>query len=171
MMTNRLTAKDIESQEFSRKLRGCATEEVQLYLKSVADEVERLNLENGDLRDELGNLRRQLEDVRGREQTLQETLVSAQRMTDEMKHKAHGEAELVVKEARVRADEIVQQAQTTLVQIEMDISRSKLERETLEHRLRAVLEQHQTMLEMRRQGRLDKDNLHVMPNRVGSEVG
>jgi len=53
----------------------------------------------------------------------------------------------------------------------MDISRSKIERGTFEHRLRGVIEQHLTMLEMRCQARADKDNLRVMPKRVESEVG
>ena len=72
---------------------------------------------------------------------------------------------------REQTVEIVKQAQGTLTQIEMDISRSKLERETLEHRLRSVIEQHMTMLEMRRQANANQDNLHVMPNRVGNEAG
>ena len=57
-MANRLTAMEIEKQEFRRKLRGCDPEEVQLYLEAVAAEVERLNLENAEFHEELGLLRR-----------------------------------------------------------------------------------------------------------------
>ena len=92
-------------------------------------------------------------------------------MSEEIKEKARAEAELTVKEARLRGEEIVQHAHNTLTQIEMDISRSKLERDTLEHRLRGVIDQHLAMLEMHRQARADKDNLRVMPKRVESEVG
>ena len=91
-MGSRLTPKDIEHQEFSRKIRGCDADEVQLYLKSVADEVERLNLENGELREETARLRGQLDTIREREKMLQDTLVSAQRMSGEMKDKAREEA-------------------------------------------------------------------------------
>ena len=170
-MASRLTAMDIEKQDFSRKMRGCDPEEVRLYLKSVAAEVERLNLENAEHEEELGLLRRQLEEGREKQEALQKTLVSAQQMSEEIKEKARTEAELLVREARLRGEEIVKHAHATLNQIEQDISRSKLERESLEQRLRSVIDQHLTMLEMRNQARADKDNLRVMPKRVDSEVG
>lgn len=170
-MTSRLTAMDIERQEFKQRLRGCDAEEVRLFLKAVAEEVGRLNLDNGELREELGHLRGQLEALRAREQTLQETLVSAQRMVDAMKDRAREEADLQLREARLRAEEILRQARDQLTQTEMDISRSRLERETLERRLRGVLEQHLALLDMRREARAEKDNVRVMPSRVGSEAG
>jgi cell division initiation protein len=170
-MASRLTAMEIEKQEFGRKFRGCDPDEVQLYLESVAGEIERLNLENGEFQEELGLLRRQLDEGRERQETLQQTLVSAQKISEEMKEKARTEAELVVREARMRGEEIVKHAHNTLNQIEMDIARSKLERESLEQRLRGVIDQHLTMLDMRSEARAEKDNLRVMPKRVESEVG
>ena len=50
-MSTRLTAMDIEKQGFSRKLRGFDPDEVQLFLRAVAEEIERVNLENAKLRD------------------------------------------------------------------------------------------------------------------------
>jgi cell division initiation protein len=170
-MADRLTAMEIEKQEFSKKLRGFDPDEVQLYLRSVASEVERLTLENSEFLEELGLLRQAIEESADSEKALREALVSAQRMSEEIKNAARTEAELVVKEARLRGEEIVKHAHNTLNQIEMDISRSKIERETLEHRLRSVIDQHLAMLEMQRQARADKDNLRVMPKRVDSEVG
>ena len=61
-MSSRLTAMDIEKQEFGRRLRGYDPEEVRLYLRSVAEEVERLNLENGRLLEEIGELAAALRD-------------------------------------------------------------------------------------------------------------
>lgn len=170
-MTSRLTAMEIEKQEFRRRFRGCDPDEVRLYLESVGGEVERLNLENAELQEELGLLTRQLDDGRETQEALQQTLISAQKMSEDIKEKARTEAELVVREARMRGEEIVRHAHNTLNQIDMDISRSKLERESLEQRLRGVIDQHLTMLEMRSQARADKDNLRVMPKRVESEVG
>ena len=170
-MASRLTAMEIEKQEFRRRFRGCDPEEVHLYLASVAGEIERLNLENAEFQEELGLLRRQLDEGREKQEALQETLISAQKISEEIKVTARTEAELVVREARTRGEEIVRHAHNTLNQIEMDISRSKLERESLEQRLRGVIEQHLTMLEMRGQARADKDNLRVMPKRMESEVG
>jgi cell division initiation protein len=163
-----MTAMDIENQEFSRKLRGYDPGEVELYLRSVSEEVARLNLENGRMLEDMGRLRKDVEQLRSREQALQKTLVSAQRMTDEMKERAGKECELLVQEARLRADRLLKDATDRLARLEMDVSRSNLERETVERRLRGILEQHLALLDMRQQAHEELDNLHVMPNRAGN---
>jgi cell division initiation protein len=170
-MSSRLTAMDIEKQGFGRKMRGYDPGEVDLFLKSVAEEVERLNRRHGEMLEENGRLRRELDGLRSREQALQHTLVTAQRMTDEMKERAGKEGELLLQEARLKADRMLKDAQDRLLRLESDISRSKLERETFERRLRGVLEQHLALLELRSEANEKPDNLRVLPNRVGSEVG
>jgi cell division initiation protein len=162
---------DIENQDFGRKLRGYDPQEVNLFLKSVGENVERLTLQNGEMLEEMGQLRGQLEELRANEKSLQETLVSAQRMTEEMKDRAGREGELMVQEARHRADRVGAEAQNTLMRLEADISRAKLDRETFERQLRSVIEQHLTLLDLRRDARAKFDNLRVLPNRVGSETG
>jgi cell division initiation protein len=119
----------------------------------------------------VGQLRSELGELRTREQTLQKTLVTAQRMTEEMKDKARSESELVVREAQFRADQILKDARNQLAQVEADISRSKTERETLERQLRGVAEQFLAMLDMREQARGEPDNVHRMPDRASTEVG
>ncbi len=171
-MPDRISAMDVENQEFGRALRGYDREGVRLYLKSVASEIERLNLENGELREKAGVVRGELDQIRSREQILQQTLVAAQRMAEELKERARAEGQLLVKEARFRADQIVRQAQDQLAQVESDISRSRLERDNVERRLRGVIDQHLALLELREEARGDVGTLRVMPpSRVGSEVG
>lgn len=170
-MSSRMTAMDVEGQAFRRKLRGYDPEQVDLFLTSVSDEIGRLNLEQSELREELGRLRAERDDLRGREQALQQTLVTAQRLSEELKERARHEGELIVREARLRADSILGDARGQQAQLEADILRSKLERETAERRLRGLLEQHLALLDMRREARGDLDNLRVLPSRAGSEVG
>ena len=105
-MSDRITAMDIESQEFSRRMRGFDPEEVRFYLKSVAQEIERLTLENGEILEKMGVLRAESDETRSRERALQQTLVAAQSMAEELKEKARAESQLVIKEARFRADQI-----------------------------------------------------------------
>ena len=59
-MSTRLTAMDIEKQGFTRKMRGYDPDEVQLFLRAVAEEIERVNLENATLNEEAGVLRSRL---------------------------------------------------------------------------------------------------------------
>ena len=113
-MSDRLTAMDIEKQEFKRSMRGFDPDEVKLFLRSVAEEVQRLNLDNADLREEQGRLKSEVEKYRAREKTLQDTLVAAQKMSDELTSKSRAEADLLVKEARMKAERLLQQSQDQL---------------------------------------------------------
>ena len=60
-MGERMTAMDIEGQDFSLKVRGFDRDAVRLYLRSVAEEIEKLNLENASLREDVGNLKDKVE--------------------------------------------------------------------------------------------------------------
>ena len=170
-MSSRVTAMDVEKQEFKRSLRGFEPDEVQLYLKSVAEEIERLNLENQELREDIGHLRRDNEDFRGREATLQATLVSAQRMTEDMTAKSRAAADLMMKEARHKAERTLHETQDQLARLEAEISRCKLERDLFEKRLRCTVEEHLTLLDQRNEDREEPDNLRLIRRRVGTEAG
>jgi len=170
-MPTRITAMDVEKQDFPRKLRGFAEEEVKLYLRSVAEEIERLNLENGTLHEETGQLRERLEEFRERERMLQETLVSAQRMAEQMKERSQRESDLLIKEARIKAERLLEQAQDQLLQIEAEIGRLKLERDAFESRLRSAIEEHLALLDLRKQEKADLDNLRFLRRRNTTEAG
>lgn len=170
-VSDRLTAMDIEKQEFRRKMRGFDPEEVGYYLKSVADEVERLHLENGELREEAGRLKKGHDELRSREQVLQKTLVTAQRMAEEIKERSEAQADLVLREARMKAGQMMQSAQEQLARLEAEVSRCKIERDLFEKRLRATIDEHVSLLDQRREGGEPMDNVRVLPRRTGSEAG
>lgn len=169
-MADRISAMDVENQLFTSRFRGYDRDEVRMYLKSVAEEIERLNLSSAEMRERVGLLETELEDLRSRERTLQQTLALAQTMAEELKARARAEGELVLQEARFRADQTLRQAQDQLARIEADVSRSRLERDSLERRLRNVIDQHLTLLDLRREARGDLDNVRVLPA-VGAEAG
>jgi cell division initiation protein len=173
-MSETVTAMDIESQQFERRLRGYDVATVRLYLRSVAEQVEQLNLRNAELCEENGRLRRELDDHRARELALQETLVSAQRMASELKEKSRAEGELLVKQARMQAEHLLLQSQDQLARIEDEIGRCKLERDTFERRLRSLIAQHVNLLDLRqkdREGNGQTGNLRLLRPMSGSEVG
>jgi len=170
-MSDRITARDVENQEFTRKMRGYDPDEVRMFLRAVAEEIERLRLENGELREQTGQLRVRLDDFRDRERNLQETLLTAQRMTDEMRGRSAKEAEVLVKEARLKAERILEQAQDQLQLIEDEIGRLRLERDAFENRLRSAIQEHLSLLDLRRKEGGDADNLRFLRRRTSRDTG
>ena len=170
-MTTRLTAMDIEKQAFTRKMRGFDADEVQLFLRAVAEEIGRLNLENQTLNETSGTLTQQLDEYKERERTLQETLVTAQLMSADLKERSKAEAELLVKEARFKAERVLEQAQDQLKSLENEIGRLRLEKDAFENRLRAAIEEHLSLLDLRKQEKADIDNLRFLRRRSTTDVG
>jgi cell division initiation protein len=170
-MTTRLTAMDIEKREFTRKMRGFDADEVQLFLRSVADDVESLNLELATLREENGTLRQRLDEFKDRERTLQETLVTAQMMSTDLKHRSRAEADLLIKEARFKAERLLEQAQDQLHALENEIGRLRLERDAFENRLRTAIEEHLSLLDLRKNDKADGDSLGFLRRRSTTDVG
>ena len=160
-MSDRITAMEVERQKFSRKVRGFDPEEVTLYLRSVAEEIERLNLYNAKLLEENGRLRNEVKANAAREHTLQQTLVTAKKMSEELKERSQIQADQLMHEARIRAERTLQETQDQLARLEAEISRAKLDRDLFEKRLEATIEEHLKMLEQRRALReAAPDNVH-----------
>ena len=170
-MSTRLTAMDIGKQSFTRKMRGYDPDEVQMFLRAVAEEIERVNLENATLSEEAGTLRQRLEDYKDRERTLQETLVTAQLMSADLKDRSRAEADLLIKEARFKGERLLEQAQDQLQALENEIGRLRLEKDAFENRLRAAIEEHLSLLDLRRQEKADVESLRFLRRRSTTDVG
>jgi cell division initiation protein len=166
-MSERITAMDVERQQFKRKVRGFDPEEVILFLRSVSGEIERLNLQNATLLEENGRLKAAVKEHATREQTLQQTLVTAQKMSEELKERSQAQADQVMYEARIKAERTLQETQDQLARLEAEIARAKLDRDLFETRLENTVEEHLKMLEQRRSARKDAPD-NVRPIRPSS---
>jgi cell division initiation protein len=99
----KLTPLDIRHKEFKRGMRGYADTEVDEFLDEIADEFERLFKENIDLNERLEMLEEKLGHYKNLEDTLQKTLVSAQRSAEELKINATKEAQIILQDAELKA--------------------------------------------------------------------
>jgi len=170
-MDTRLSAMDIEKQVFTRRMRGYDPDEVQLYLRAIAEEIQRITLENATFREDNGTLRQRLDDFKDRERTLQETLVTAQMMSTDLKDRSRVEADLLVKEARFKAERLLEQAQDQLQALENEIGRLRLEKDAFENRLRAMIEEHLSLLNLHKQEKADIDSLRFLRRRSTTDLG
>lgn len=141
-----LTPLEIQKQTFSRALKGYNPDEVRAYLHLVAEEIERLVRDNDRISREILVLREDLEDHSNRERILKDTLLSAQKVAEDLMGNARKEAELVVKDAELLADRLVGQAMTRVGDLEKAIGDLKIERRHARNKLQATLDTIQQMV-------------------------
>jgi cell division initiation protein len=147
-MMQSLTPLEIQKQQFSRVLKGYNADEVRAYLSLVAEEIENLLRDVDRLTRENAMLREDLDDHSQRERILKDTLLSAQKVSEEVKANARKEAELIVKDAELLAERVVGQAMSRLADIERTIQDLKLERVSARNKLQATLDTMQQLLSL-----------------------
>ena len=141
-----LTPLEIQKQTFSRALKGFDQDEVRGYLSLVAEEIERLLHDVDRLTRENAMQREDLDDHSQRERILKDTLLSAQKVSEDVKANARKEAELIVKDAELLAERVVGQAMQRLSEIERAIQDLKIERAAARNKLQATLDTVQQLL-------------------------
>ena len=147
----RITPLDVRGHRFAVRMRGYDKEEVQSFLNFVSEEFEKVVSEASRLREEAMQLKASLGDLTERERILKETLFTAQKLSEDMKEEAKKEGRLVMREAELRGQKLVDQAQKRVSQLEDSMRGLRLERDSFERRLRSLLDQHLKLLEMHRE--------------------
>ena len=152
----RVSPLDLRQPRFKTVLRGFDKAEVVAMLTEAADDYEHALREMDRLRLDVTRLEALLGEHREREANLRNTLLTAQRLADEIKDSAQNEAKLIVKEAQGRADLLLQKAQVRLEEVERDINEMRLRRRDVEGSLEASIQALYHALEfIREQGRPD----------------
>jgi cell division initiation protein len=136
----RVSPLDMRQQHFRTAMRGFEKTEVISFLAEASNDYEQSLRENDRLRSEIQRLETMLQEHRERETSLRNTLLTAQRLADEVKESAQAEARIVIREAQGRADLLLQKAQGRLEEIERDINELKLRRGDAEGQLEGAIQ-------------------------------
>jgi cell division initiation protein len=100
-----LTPLDIRNQKFStKKLGGLDPDEVQAFLNQIASYFEQLLEYKADLEATIKNDKKEVEKYRNLEDTLKGAVLAMQDVSDIIKNKANNEANLIIAEAKARAE-------------------------------------------------------------------
>jgi len=163
----RVAPLDLRQQRFKTVFRGFDKAEVVGFLTEAADDYEHALREIDRLRQDLTRVEALLGEHRDRESNLRNTLLTAQRLSDEIKDAAQNEARLVVKEAQGRSDLLLQKAQLRLEEVERDINEMRLRRRGVEGSLEASIQALYHALEfIREQDRPDEKVLLHRPRQA-----
>ena len=143
----RLSPIDIRQQQFTTKFfRGFDRQEVDAFLDDIAEDYEGVLRENATLREQVGSYEERARGLGETEKTLKDTLVTTQRVAEEMKEGAKRDAQLLVREATLNADKLMEEARAEEAKLRVEIQTLKRLRRQLIEELRATVERYDRTL-------------------------
>ena len=128
---------DLRQQKFHRKFRGLDPVEVTSFLAAVADDYEQALRETDRLRQELMRAEASIAAHKEHEKNLQSTLLTAQKISDDIRATAEGEAQRIIREAQGRSELLLEKTQARLEDVQREIDGLKLKRKDVETSIEA----------------------------------
>jgi cell division initiation protein len=160
----KISPMDIQRQTFARRLRGLDADEVRTYLALVAEEVAALQHERDDLARQLQHIKELLEEHRERETILKNTLLTAQKLSEDIRDNARKQSESVVREAELQADRLIELAQSRAHEVERSILDLRSHRTAIRTDVRALITRLGHLLDLQEEAELE-DNLRFLRRR------
>jgi cell division initiation protein len=139
-------------------MRGYDRAEVEGFLNETAEDYEQALREADRLRDDLTRLQSSLDEHREGERNLRNTLLTAQRLADEIRNNAEAEGKRLIREAEGRSDLIISKAQARLDEVQREIDGLRLKRRDVENSLESTISTLRNSLEfVREQDQKERD--------------
>lgn len=139
---------DLLNKVFSRRMFGYSRIEVDQFMLELAEVLGSAADNQKAMRKRIRQLEKSVKEYRQRDETLRDTLMSTQKMVDDLKVTASKEAQLIMDEARAKADAAVQKGHNRLAQVHEEIEALKRQRTQFEVQLKGLLKSHLDMIEM-----------------------
>ena len=164
---------DLRQQRFATSLRGFDKIEVTSFMLAVADDYETALRETDRLRQDLSRMEAILNEHREQEKCLQSTLITAQKLADDIRKNAELEAQRIIREAEGRSDLLLEKTSARLEDVQREIDGMKLKRKSVETSIEATIQTLRNTLEyVREQDARDREErllLHRPRHQESSE--
>jgi cell division initiation protein len=123
------TPLDLRTQQFKTSIRGFDRRDVSEFVASLATRYDEVLREADRLRDDLGRTQALVEEHREQERNLRATLMTAQKLADEIRLTAEQESQRIIGEAQARAAALVQGTAPSLEALEREVAALRARRE------------------------------------------
>ena len=131
---------EIENKEFKKGIRGYKEDEVDEFLDLVKEDYEQLYRENTELKERLRLYQDQISKYENIEETLNATLITAQRAAEDTCSAANKKARIVVEEADLKARQIIEQANNNVIEIRKEYDLMVKEFKVFRNKFKSLLE-------------------------------
>ena len=145
------TPLDVRQAKFSSAMRGYEKAEVNAFLLETADGYEQALRENDRLRQEVVRLEASIRQYRELEGALKGALMSAQKVSEDMKDGAQQEAARIVRDAESRVEVLMARTQAQLEDVQRAIDGLRAKRRESEVALEGMITTLQNTLEFVRE--------------------
>lgn len=157
---------DLRQQRFGTALRGYDKVEVTSFLAAVADDYEQALRETDRLRQDVTRLEAMIAEHRHHEKNLQNTLMTAQKLAEDIKAQAQEEAARIVRDAEARSQLLLEKTQARLEDVQREIDGLRLKRKDVETTIESTIQTLKNTLDyVREQESRDRDE-RVLLHRV-----
>jgi len=131
---------DLRQQRFRSAFRGFDKVEVTSFLAAVAEDYEQALRDTDKIRQDMLRMEAIINEHRESEKTLKTTLITAQKLADEIKANAEHEAQRLLREAEGRTELLLDNAQARLDAVQREIDSLKLKRKDVETSIEATIQ-------------------------------
>jgi cell division initiation protein len=142
----RVTPIDIQQKRFHVGFRGYDKTEVEMFLDLVRDEMEVLAREVTELREFRQSYDQRLSELNEKEETVKNTMLMTQKLMEDQKDNARREAALIIKDADIRSQQMLGNAQQEKVRLESELQDLRRRKHQFLLDLKKVLHIHQEMI-------------------------
>jgi cell division initiation protein len=149
----KITPVDVQHKSFKKALQGYDRAEVDQFLDEIIETLEDHAQQRAALDAEIADLKERISHFKAMEESLQNTLILAQRTADEVKASAHKEADLIREKARIAAEKEIASYNDAIADVRREHQRAIEAAEKAKSELRSLLMTHLALLE----------NAHTVP--------
>jgi cell division initiation protein len=150
---------DLRQLRFRTTFRGFDRAEVLALITEVADDYENALREVDRQRQEVSKMEALLAEHRDHERDLRDTLLTAQRVSEDIRTTAEAHSRQIIREAEGRSDLLLQKTQARLEDIQREIDGMKMKRREVENSLESTIASLRNTLEfVREQEQRDRED-------------
>jgi cell division initiation protein len=164
-----ISPQDIQAVKFKTKVRGYNEAEVDEYLDQIAEQLSALIAENEEYKSKLALAVEQLNYLKGLEQTLRDTMITAQRSSDETYRAAQKKGEALVQQAEEQGEAIRKKAREEADAVTRNLDMLRVQAKTYARQFRTLMNAQLKLLEenglAENEGRRSRDRDRARDNR------
>ncbi|OQY00348.1 MAG: cell division protein DivIVA [Desulfobacteraceae bacterium 4572_130] len=143
-----ITSDIVQQKTFTVKFRGFDVQEVDSFLELISSDLKKSENFIQNIKNENHRLNLENQGYKERENSMKRIILHSQKIIEQMKKNAEKSAEIIIANAEVEAEKILNKSHQRLSQLHNDIIELKRQRIQIEMQISSVIEAHSKLIEM-----------------------